>query len=283
MSSGRPGAGGGASDGTGRDGGAGSPADGPDGDPPRRSESGGRRRVDADAGRGGTVGRFRTLRIDPHVHTADSYDCRTSVETVLERASVAGLDGLVVTDHDEIDASRRAVDLAPDYGLVALPGVEVSTADGHLLALGVDGVPDPGASLAATARRVHDLGGVAVVPHPFQRWRHGARRAALEDARLDAVEVYNAHTLTGFRNGQARTYAESRGLPGVGGSDAHAPSLVGRAHTVVRVPRGRERDPEAVLDAIGAGRTAVRGRRTTTRQYLKKYVTNVGLRTASVR
>lgn len=65
------------------------------------------------------------LRIDPHVHSEASYDGHEPVELLLEQATEVGLDGIVVTDHDRIDASVRAADLAPSYGLVGLPGVEV--------------------------------------------------------------------------------------------------------------------------------------------------------------
>ena len=63
------------------------------------------------------------LRIDPHVHSHESHDGHEPVELLLEHASEIGLDGIVVTDHDEIDASRRAAELAPEYGLVGIPGV----------------------------------------------------------------------------------------------------------------------------------------------------------------
>lgn len=219
-------------------------------------------------------GRERMV-VDLHVHSEDSYDADSPVETILERAVDVGLDGIAVTDHDAIDESLRAAELAPAYGLTAVPGVEVSTADGHLLALGVEFVPERDRPLAETTATVRDAGGVAVIPHPFQRSRHGVRAADI--GRPDAIEVYNAHTLTGFRNRQAARYAERHGLPGVGGSDAHAPQLVGRAATELRV------DPtaptaEAMLAAVRDGRTAARGRRTTTGQYLRKYVTNTRIR-----
>jgi predicted metal-dependent phosphoesterase TrpH len=222
---------------------------------------------------------MRRLRIDLHVHSEDSYDADEPVERMLDRAAAAGLDGVVVTDHDAIRESRRAADLAADYGLVGIPGVEVSTADGHLLALVVDDRPPRDEPLPATVERVRDLGGVAIVPHPFQRARHGARRGAVVDADPDALEVYNAHTLTGLRNVQTRAFARRHGLPGVGGSDAHSAPLVGRAYTEVWAS---ERTPDGVLDAIRAGRTRAVGRRTSTRQYVRKYALNATLRMTSV-
>ena len=133
---------------------------------------------------------MRRLAIDLHVHSEDSYDADEPVERLLERAVRAGLDGVVVTDHDSIHESRRAAALAADYGLVGLPGVEVSTADGHLLALGVVERPSRGEPLAETVSRVHELGGVAVVPHPFQRSRHGV---ASRISRARSVQRPHAH------------------------------------------------------------------------------------------
>jgi predicted metal-dependent phosphoesterase TrpH len=218
-----------------------------------------------------------TVRFDPHVHSAASYDATVPVDRLLERAASVGLDAVAVTDHDAIAASLRAVERAPDHGVVAVPGVEVSTADGHLLALGVESRPDPDRSLPVTVDAVRALGGVSVVPHPFQRSRHGASAAAVEDADPDAVEVLNAHTLLGVRNGQARSFARRHGFPGVGASDAHAASLVGRGYTDVVVYAEGPVTAEDLLDGLRRGRTTPGGRRTTAGQFLRKYLVNASL------
>jgi predicted metal-dependent phosphoesterase TrpH len=201
------------------------------------------------------------LQIDPHVHSEDSYDGHEPVELLLEQAAEVGLDGIVVTDHDRIAESLRAAELAPAYGLVGLPGVEVSTADGHLLALGVRTLPPRGRPLSETVGWVHDAGGVAVVPHPFQRLRHGVSRRSLADCSPapDAVETYNSWLVTGIKNRRARRFAERHGLPGVAASDAHRVGYVGRAYTEVDAD---ERTGAAVLDAFRSGATRVRGQRT---------------------
>jgi predicted metal-dependent phosphoesterase TrpH len=224
----------------------------------------------------------RTVRLDPHVHSIGSYDCSTPVERVLEAAVDAGLDAVAVTDHDAIAASRRAHDLAPDYGLLAVPGVEVSTADGHLLALGVDEALRPGRPLAATAREARQRGGVTIVPHPFQRSRHGATAADIAD--VDLIETYNAHTVAGLRNRQAARFARRTGYPATGGSDAHGPGLVGRAYTDVEV-RAADGEPTVadVLDGLRAGRTTVDGSRTSIRQMARKYARNVVLKATPFR
>lgn len=209
-----------------------------------------------------------TIRLDLHVHSEASYDGHDPVELILEQAADIGLDGVVITDHDVIDASRRAARIAPEYGLVGIPGVEVSTAHGHLLALGVEEMPPRRAPLGETAAWVRDRGGVAVVPHPFQRSRHGIRRRHLEaelagEGDVDAVEVYNSWLFTGYKNRRARRFAAESGYPGVAGSDAHKVPYVGRAYTEIVVPDSVSRvTGEDVLAAIREGATAVDGRRT---------------------
>lgn len=210
-----------------------------------------------------------TIRLDLHVHSEASYDGHDPVELILEHAADIGLDGVVITDHDVVDASLRAARLAPEYGLVGIPGVEVSTAHGHLLALGVEAMPPRRRPLGETAQWVREHGGVSVVPHPFQRSRHGIKRHHLASELdggsrdVDAVEVYNSWLFTGYKNRRARRFAVESGYPGVAGSDAHKVPYVGRAYTDVSVdvPRS-EVTGEDVLAAIRKGATAVEGRRT---------------------
>ncbi len=229
-----------------------------------------------------------TVRIDPHVHSEASYDGREPVELILEHAADIGLDAVVITDHDTTGGSVRAAKLAADYGLIGIPGVEVSTAHGHLLALGVERMPPRRASYAETIRWIHDHGGIAVVPHPFQRSRHGVRRRHVPvpnsesagetgvDAKVtltadgrnrggggvgrmgheagradevDAIEVFNAWLFTGYHNRRARRFAEKHGYPGVAASDAHTLNYVGRAFTELTI-EGREHVDDVTADDV---------------------------------
>lgn len=200
------------------------------------------------------------LRIDPHVHSEDSYDSREPVELILEHASDIGLDGVVITDHDEIDESLRAAEMASDYGLVGVPGVEVSTSHGHLLAVGVKEKPPKRHPFADTVERVRDLGGAAVVPHPFQVTRHGVKKKRIADC--DGIEVYNSWLFTGYRNRKARSFAYRHGYPRLGGSDAHSITTVGRAYTEVEIDVGKnEVTADDIVAAIKNGDTAIHGKR----------------------
>ncbi|TKX74107.1 histidinol-phosphatase [Halorubrum sp. GN11_10-6_MGM] len=254
-----------------------------------------------------------TVSVDPHVHSEGSYDGHEPVELILEHAAEIGLDAVVITDHDVIRESKRAAEIAPEYGLIGIPGVEVSTAHGHLLAIGVERMPPRGRPYAETVRWVRERGGVAIVPHPFQRSRHGVRQRnipvpeppgdAAEDAEangapesegagadpaapvaeVDAIEVFNAWLFTGYRNRRARRFAAEHGYPGVAASDAHHLQYVGRAFTeltVEGVESVHEVTADDVLAAIRRGTTTVEGRRAPIRMAAKHYVGAAGRRSA---
>lgn len=213
------------------------------------------------------------LRIDPHVHSQGSYDGHEPVELILEHAAEIGLDGVVITDHDTVEESNYAAEIAEEYGLLGIPGVEVSTANGHLLAIGVDETPAPGEPIQETVDTVWDMGGAAIVPHPFQRSRHGVRRRHIPVA--DAIEVYNSMLFTGYRNRRANVYAVQNDYPKVGASDAHSLLNVGRAFTEIDLDESMEDpnavDAETIIRKIREGDTAIQGRRTPIRRSLRQY------------
>jgi predicted metal-dependent phosphoesterase TrpH len=201
------------------------------------------------------------LSVELHAHSSLSYDGRDTVDALLREAAAVGLDGLAVTDHDEIEASLEAAERAPGYGLIGVPGMEVTSAAGHVLALGVAELVPANLPFDETIDRIHDAGGIAVIPHPFQTSRSGvaANVSAASLARADAIEVYNSRLLTGRGNRRAKAFAEKHGLPVTAGSDAHIAEMVGRAVTEVDAT---EPTVEAILEAIREGRTATGGRRT---------------------
>jgi predicted metal-dependent phosphoesterase TrpH len=201
------------------------------------------------------------LTVELHAHSAASYDGRDPVEFLLEQAAAVGLDALAVTDHDTFEASQRAAELAPEFGLVGIPGMEVTSDAGHVLALGISEAIPAGLSFEDTLDRIHEAGGIAVVPHPFQKSRSGVAPniTAEQLATADAIEVYNSRLLTGRANRKAKSFAQRHGLPQTAGSDAHISELVGQAVTAVDAEAATA---DAIIDAIRAGRTTVEGRRT---------------------
>lgn len=220
----------------------------------------------------------RTVRLDPHVHTDASPDAEGTVHGVLAYAHNREVDAVAITDHDTTVGARRALEVQERYNVTVVPGVEVSTADGHVLALGVRDRPEVGRPLDETVAWTRARGGLAVVPHPFQVSRHGVRKADIGDC--DGVEVFNTWAMTGLQNRRADRFATRHGYPKLGGSDAHDPATVGNAYTEVEV---RTASPTAgeILEAVAAGRTRAVGRSTSTQRYVRKYTRAVGRRLRS--
>ena len=201
------------------------------------------------------------LSVELHSHSELSHDGRDPIELLVEQAAAVGLDALAVTDHDELDASLAAVERADDYGLVGIPAMEVSSAAGHVLAFGITDPITPGQSYDETLAAIRDRGGIAVIPHPFQKSRHGVAPHVSDEqlAGADALEVYNSRLLTGRSNRQARAFALEHDVPMTAGSDAHVAEMVGQAVTEVGAT---DCSVDAILDAVKGGRTSVVGRRT---------------------
>ncbi|WP_332898811.1 PHP domain-containing protein [Haladaptatus sp. CMSO5] len=201
------------------------------------------------------------LSVELHTHSQLSFDGRDPVDLLLEQAAAVGLDALAITDHDEIDASLEAAEKAPEYGLVGIPGMEITSAAGHILAFGIQEKIPAYRPFDETLDRIREQGGLAVIPHPFQKSRSGVAPHITTDqlASADAIEVYNSRLLTGRANRKAERFARARGLPMTAGSDAHISEMVGQAVTEIDAD---DRSVPAILDAIRDGRTSVVGQRT---------------------
>ncbi len=203
------------------------------------------------------------LACDLHVHTRFSKDGESSVEDVLARAAAVGLAAVAITDHDTLEGVRHAARIE-DPPVLVIPGVEVTTADGHLIALGVSEMVPRGLGVLETIDLVHSRGGLAVLPHPYHRLRHAVgfrERDAI--AAVDAVEVFNSRYIVGSANRKAARRAARLGKPGVGGSDSHHARYVGFGKTLV------DAEPEvgAILEAIREGRCYPAGHMTPLRTY----------------
>ena len=161
-----------------------------------------------------------------------------------------GLDGLAITDHNMLARNL------PSDSLI-IPGIEVSSRDGHIIGLGVSDAVPRGLSADETILQIKRLGGVSIVAHPYDFLR-SALNPKILTTMPDAIEVINSasmlHSITWKR---ARTFAEKRRLPQTAGSDSHIPETIGKAYTIVDI---ESRDVASVLDAIRNGQVSPEGR-----------------------
>ncbi len=209
------------------------------------------------------------LTCDLHVHTNYSKDGESSIEEILLRAEQAGLDAIAITDHDSVDGAKVALKI-PSKVLV-IPGIEVSTKQGHLIVLGVTEMIPSGLDVLETIAIARRMGALLILPHPYHIWRHGvARRKKAGMAAVDAVESFNSRYIVGSANNKAARIAKRLGKPCVGGSDAHNARFVGFGRTYVDA----ERNVPAILDAIRAGRVSCGGKKTPLRTYTRQSLSN---------
>lgn len=198
------------------------------------------------------------MRLDLHIHSQFSPDSHSSIEAILKRAQEVGLDGIAITDHNSVQSFFVASKLVEALGLnlIIVPGAEISTSEGHLIALGTRNLVPFGLSAVETIERVHDDGGIVVASHPFAFLRQGIRN--LQVKQLDAVEAFNSKYLFGFSNYLATRSARKLNLGVTGGSDSHKVETVGFGYTEMNTANGA--DVEYILRAIKDGRSQAKGR-----------------------
>jgi predicted metal-dependent phosphoesterase TrpH len=193
------------------------------------------------------------MLLDLHNHTRYSPDSRVPPAELVAVAKRIGLQGLAITDHNAVRGIEEAVSAAAEEFLV-LPGIEVSTASGHVLGYGVREVIPRNLSVAETVERITALGGVAVAAHPFRFWS-GLGGDALGEARFPAFETSNARTLR-RGNERARERAKASKVGETGGSDSHFLDEVARAVTAVD---SGVTSPDDLLQLLAAGKTRSQG------------------------
>ena len=175
-----------------------------------------------------------TLFAELHCHTCYSKDSLMLPDRLIEVARKRGLQRLAITDHNVFEGARIAARLDPE---LIIPGEEIMTTGGELLAYYVQELVPPGLAPERTIEILRQQGAVISVAHPLDalragHWSESELRRILP--LVDAVEVFNARVASAACNRRAAELAAAAGKPGTAGSDAHAYFEVGR--TAVRLP-----------------------------------------------
>jgi predicted metal-dependent phosphoesterase TrpH len=190
-----------------------------------------------------------------HTHCEASPDSRTPIAEQARAVRAASIDVICATDHNTIAGGLRLRELAEGFRVVI--GEEISTRDGEIIGLFLERAIPRDLSGEETIARIHEQGGLVVVPHPFSmNRRYHIRRAALDRLRpqIDALEIFNAREAIFLNNRSAAAYAKEHNIVGTAGSDAHRASEVGRAFVDMPDFVGRADFLDSLRQGVAHGR-----------------------------
>ena len=190
------------------------------------------------------------MKADLHVHTEFSLDGVTTMEQLVNTAKARGIGCIAVTDHNEF----KAYDLLKDNGdVIIIPAEEVSSKEGHIVALGIDRLIPKGLSIQETIDRIHEAGGYAFAAHPYRWWSGLGEKNTLEYP-FDGIESRNSRSIPSA-NRKSEKLAKRIGKPISAGSDAHNQHHIGDGY--VEIPDDVTNWQEAVA-AIMAGKAVAK-------------------------
>lgn len=177
---------------------------------------------------------------DLHIHSIYSWDGTSTVEAILKQvADYTYLDVIAITDHDCLSGTLKALEIAADYHVKVIPGCEISTSQGHLLAYFITEPVPSGLTLSETILRVGEMGGFCIAAHPSVRMANSLNPQVIQQSLLNpdvarfliGIEVYNAGTVHKNGNAAAQKLANSLPVAQIGNSDAHLQWMIGKGVT----------------------------------------------------
>jgi hypothetical protein len=182
-------------------------------------------------------------KADLHIHSKLG-DGTATVKEILDYVqNYTDLKVISITDHDNFESAEVAKKWMEQkkYNFEFMPGMEVTTLSGHLLALNIKKPIRKWQSLKKTIIEVHRQRGICIVPHPLSWLALGIRRGCLNYVAknqgghlyVDGIELFNS-TLVG-RMGQRNATKYNRTIlktAELGNSDAHNLSSIGTAFTL---------------------------------------------------
>lgn len=184
-------------------------------------------------------------KADLHLHTSRGDGMAGIIELLEYTESSTDLDLIAVTDHDQLEPGLEAQETLArrgGYHFDVMAGVEITTLQGHLLALGLERPVPSFRSLPATLDAVHKQNGLCLIPHPMSWLTRSIGRRSIERvlARrtdglwFDGIEQSNQSPAGRQMDAKVHLLNQRYGLPIAGGSDAHYLRVMGTAWTAFK-------------------------------------------------
>lgn len=177
------------------------------------------------------------MRIDLHIHTWPRSQCsHMKPEDLVQEALRLKLDGFCLTEHQVLWDPAEVKSLGQGTGLTILRGNEITTAQGDVLAFGLEKDIKGVITIRELKEEAEAAGAFLILAHPFRGFKlfgmgeldmkldQAVRKKAFQF--VDAIEIRNGN-IRGQENEMAEKVAERLNLPGTGGSDAHNLDNVG--------------------------------------------------------
>jgi len=175
-------------------------------------------------------------KFDLHAHSHYSKGTKIPCEAlasprdIVAAAKEKGLAGFALTDHDDIQGWKEAANEAKKQGIVFIPGEEINTQRGHLVALGISEFIEPKLGLEETIDMIHQQGGIAMAVHPFDIKGSGVGEDMIK---ADVAEAFNSMNMDRFSNMIAEKKARALEMPMAANTDAHTAEMLGTASTTI--------------------------------------------------
>ncbi|MDO5860961.1 PHP domain-containing protein [Methanobrevibacter sp.] len=187
------------------------------------------------------------LKMDSHIHSEYSPDSHSKIDDILKVAKRKNIDIIAISDHNTVDGTSEVLKKTRNTDILAIPSIEISSTQGHILGFGCEENISQGLSPHETIDKIHDLGGLAIIPHPYCFYRHGLlHKCDYRDLKLDAIETKNARFIVGYCNSKAKKLSEKEKIPSLGASDSHYYKFVGDCYSLIDC----EKDIDSVFKAI---------------------------------
>ena len=199
------------------------------------------------------------LKMDSHIHSEYSPDSSSRIDDILEVANKRNIDIIAISDHNTVDGTSEVMAKTRNTDILAIPSIEVSSTLGHILGFGCEENIPRDLSPQETIDRIHDLGGLAIIPHPYCFYRHGLLcKIDYKELKIDAIETKNARFIVGYCNGKAKNLSKKENIPELGASDAHYWKFVGDCYSLIKA----EKDIDSILKAIKKNKPEAHGKGT---------------------